>query len=105
MKAGPLRFGAFKVDPSHEAAVTCVQEWTRHHFALDPDATVLVSELVCKRPNCPPLETLVAFWVDVDQRRHFKVFKPVTDVAPSDLPAAWLIDALCAEPGGEGGCC
>ncbi|MGH6768419.1 MAG: hypothetical protein ACRECO_05285 [Xanthobacteraceae bacterium] len=105
MKAGPLRIGAFKTEPGHVDAVQQVQAWTRDRFALGAEAVVLVSELACMRPGCPPLETVVAFWTEDDQRRHFKVFKPVAEVVDSDLPPLWLKDALCAEPDDEFACC
>ena len=105
MKAGPLRVGAFKTEPGHRDAAERVQAWTRDRFNLEQDAAVLVTELECTRPGCPPLETVVAFWVEDAQRRHFRVFKPVAEVAADDLPPAWLLDALCAEPGDEYECC
>jgi nitrate reductase delta subunit len=105
MKAGPLRIGAFKTEPVHLDAVARVQDWTRSRFVLGEAAAVLVSELECRRPGCPPLETVVAFWTEDDQRRHFKVFKPVAEVVESDLPPLWLKDALCAEPDDEFACC
>jgi nitrate reductase delta subunit len=105
VKAGPLRVGTFKSDSRNRRAIDRVQVWTRERFNLDEAATVLVTELVCTRPGCPPLETVVAFWVQADQRRHFKVFKPVADVVQRDLPPAWLMDALCAEPDDGDGCC
>ena len=73
--------------------------------AICHDATVMVLELVCRRPGCPPLETVVAFWDEDDQRRHFKVFKPMGEVVPGDLPPSWLKDALCAEPADDFACC
>jgi len=47
----------------------------------------------------------VAFWTAEDRRHHFKVFKPVADVVPDDLPPAWLKDALVIPPGGDCDCC
>ena len=46
-----------------------------------------------------------AFWLEDDQRRHFKVFKPTADVVPGDLPPGWLKDVLCAEWNEELDCC
>lgn len=103
MKAARLRLGAFKLQV--EAAVVRVQDYTRMRFDLPPEAAVMVTELECSRPGCPPLETVVAFWDVGDQRRHFRVFKPVGAVMLSDLPPAWLKDALCAEPDDEFACC
>jgi nitrate reductase delta subunit len=104
-KPGRLRMGAFKTESGHVDAVERVQAWTRERFGLPSDGAVLVSELECRRPGCPPLETLVAFWLEDDQRRHFRVFKPLAEVVESDLPPAWLKDALCAEPSDEFTCC
>jgi hypothetical protein len=105
MTAGQLRIGAFKTTPGHEAAVGRLQAWTRERFALAEHATVMVSELECRRPGCPPLEDVVAFWDADDQRRHFKVFKPIAEVVVDDLPPSWLKDALCAEPTDDFACC
>ena len=105
MKAGRLRIGAFKIDVARERAVARVQAWTRARFALPEDSTVLVTELECSIPGCPPLETVVAFWTEDAQRRHFKVFKPTQDVQSDDVPPLWLKDALCAEPSDEFACC
>jgi nitrate reductase delta subunit len=105
LKAGPLRLGAFKTEPDQERAVARVQEWTRERFSLSQDAPVMVTELQCRRPCCPPLETVVAFWLSDDQRRHFRVLKPTVEVVADDLPPAWLKDFLCAETDDEVDCC
>jgi hypothetical protein len=105
VKAGALRIGAFRTDPRHADAVERVQRWTREQFGLSQNTTVMVTELVCTRPGCPPLETLVAFWLDDDQRRHFKVFKATVEVVPGDLPPGWLKDVLYAERDDELDCC
>ena len=105
MAAGPLRIGAFKTMPGHDQAVGRVQAWTRERYDLPERATVMVLELVCRRPGCPPLETVVAFWDADDQRRHFKVFKPIAEVVVDDLPPFWLKDVLCAEPADDFACC
>jgi nitrate reductase delta subunit len=104
-KAGPLRLGAFKKTPEHLRAIERVQAWTRERFALPPEAPVLASELACAVPGCPPLETVVAFWTENGDRRHFKVFKPVEQVVEDDLPPAWLKDSLCSIEGEGFSCC
>jgi len=37
-----------------------VKGWVRAALLLDVDATVLVSELACTEPGCPPVETVIA---------------------------------------------
>jgi len=71
-------------------------EWTRERFKLPPEAAVLVSEIACAVPGCPPLETVVAFWTEDATRHHFKLFKPVEAVVIDDLPYAWLMRSLAA---------
>ena len=82
-----------KKGPGDPVALERVRVWTRERFKLAPEAAILVSELECRLPGCPPLETVVAFWEN-DKRHHFKLFKPVAEVTESDLPPAWYKSAL-----------
>jgi hypothetical protein len=88
--------GSFRKSPEQLQALDRVAAWTRARFHLPEDATVLVSEIACALPGCPPLETVVAFWTASDQRHHFKLFKPVIEVVEDELPPAWLKNALLA---------
>ena len=81
-----------KRGPEHSAALGRVREWVRARFALG-DTAILVAEVACAVPGCPPVETVIAFWAD-ERRHHFKVFKPVAEVAEADLPPAWYRNAL-----------
>ena len=94
---------SFNTRPEHLAALNRVKTWTRERFQLAPDATILVSEISCALPGCPPLETVIAFWTENEKRHQFKLFKPVTEVAPDDLPPTWMKSALAAIAGLE--CC
>src|SRR5215211_3623236 len=75
-------------------ALDRVKSWTRERFDLPEDAPVFVSEVACGVPGCPPLETVVAFWTDAGKRHHFKLFKPVNEIAEEDLPPRWMKNAL-----------
>ena len=99
------RGGFVKRTAARSEALARVQAWTRKRFALADDVTVMVSELACALPGCPPLETVVAFWTAPERRHHFKIFKPVGEVFPDDLPPAWLKDALVVPDGGDCDCC
>jgi nitrate reductase delta subunit len=87
------------------AAVDRIKLWTRARFGLADDAPVLVSEVACGLPGCPPLETVIAFWTDSETRHHFKVFKPIAEVVEDDLPPSWMKNALIAEEGSNLECC
>ena len=97
-----LRF--FEKRPEHVAALDRVRAWTRERFRLAADAAILVSEVSCVLPGCPPRETVVAFWTAAG-RHHFKVFKPVEEVAPDDLPPAFMKNSLVEIDGIDCACC
>ncbi|HMA75635.1 MAG TPA: hypothetical protein VKP67_29715 [Xanthobacteraceae bacterium] len=88
----------------HDALVR-VRGWTRERFKLAEAATILVTEIACGLPGCPPLETVVVFWTEDAKRHQFKVFKPVRDVVVDDLPLAWLKDSLAVPEGLDCDCC
>lgn len=92
-----------KKSPERGAALDRVRESVRARFSLG-DAAILVAEVACAVPGCPPIETVIAFWSD-ERRYHFKVFKPVADVAESDLPPAWYKPALAVPDDFECSCC
>jgi hypothetical protein len=70
-------------------AIASIQGWTRQRFKLDPASAVLVSEVTCRIPGCPPLETVIAFWTGDDRRHQFRLLKPLAEVRYVGL-------ALCA---------
>lgn len=90
-------------DDGTRAALARLRELARENFRLDADAVVMVNELACGMPGCPPVETVFAFWPADGARRQFKVFKAAQAVEASDLPPWWLRDALIAD--GSESCC
>ena len=93
-----------KKRPELLQALDRVTEWTRERFKLPQDAAILVSEVSCALPGCPPLETVVAFWTE-NGRHQFKLFTPVEEVVPDDLPPAFMKNALVAIEGIGCECC
>jgi hypothetical protein len=101
----PAKLGFAKQSPKRREALERVRQWTRERFKLADEATILVSELACAIPGCPPIETVVAFWTADAKRHHFKLFKPVAEVVYDDLPFAWLMDSLVLPEGFGCDCC
>jgi nitrate reductase delta subunit len=97
-------FAAVKKSPERLQVIERLAEWTRERFRLPKEATVFVSEIACPLPGCPPLETVVAFWI-AEQRYQFKLFKPVAEVVVDDLSFAWLREALAVQEGVGWDCC
>ncbi len=97
--------GAGRRSAAHCQALDRVGEWTRERFGLPAESAILVAEVSCATPGCPPLETVVAFWTLDATRHHFKVFKPVEAVVADDLPYSWLLHSLAVDPGFGCDCC
>ncbi|MCA1407599.1 hypothetical protein I6F26_23430 [Ensifer sp. IC3342] len=89
--------------PEHLAAIRQVKAWTRERFALADDVAIMVSEIACGLPGCPPLETVVAFWTASDRRHQFKVFKRAVEVREDDLPPSWMKNAIILDD--DASCC
>src|SRR4029077_2374926 len=85
-------------------AFSRLRDWTRARFALTDDETVMVSEVACSVPGCPPIETHLVFWTAAG-RHHFKIFKPLAAVIEDDLPPAFMKNALIALEGVDCDCC
>ncbi len=97
--------GSLKKSPEQLQALDRVAAWTRVRFKLPEDAAVLVSEIACSLPGCPPLETVVAFWTEGDKRHHIKFFKSAVDVVEDDLPPVWMKNALIVPEDFGSECC
>ena len=93
-----------KKSVGNSSAADRVRDWTRARFALGDDETVMVSEVACSVPGCPPIETHLVFWTAAG-RHHFKIFKPLADVVEDDLPPAFMKNALIALEGIDCDCC
>jgi len=96
---------ALKNNPQRIAALEAMREWTRAQFSLPEEGSVLVAEVACGLPGCPPIETVVAFWSDAGERHQFKIFKPVAEVVRDDLPPSWMKPALIVDPESSLSCC
>lgn len=98
-------FQSFQKSASERQAIARVREWTRARFVLPEGATVMVAEVSCQIPGCPPIETVIAFWSDAETRYRIKLFKPVTEVLEEDLPVRWLLPTLLDEDDLGCDCC
>ncbi len=90
-------FGTFRKNPAQLAAFETIEGWTRARFKLAESDAVLVTEITCRLPGCPPLETVIAFWTADMTRHHYKVFKKAIEVVDDDLPPIWYRPALVVD--------
>ena len=94
-----------KKGADHLPALDRIADQTRKRFKLGQEAVVLVAELACTLPGCPPLDTVVVFWTPDGVRHRFKIFKPVAQVTEEDLPYDWLMRSLAAPERFDDDCC
>jgi hypothetical protein len=71
-----------KTDPKRIAEV---KEWATEVFRLGSDASVMVTELRCTEPGCPPLETVIAILDRPGQPRQYKIHKAIADLTFADV--------------------
>ncbi|MEW9585313.1 hypothetical protein [Paraburkholderia sp. DGU8] len=93
-----------KPDPLSQSHADRIREAVRANFELGTDIVIMVSEVECQAPGCPPLETVVAFWTG-EGRHRFKVFKPMSAFDDDDLPWKWLRRSLMVPEDYVDGCC
>jgi hypothetical protein len=98
------RFGGMSPDGSRAPAIERLIDWTRARFDLADNDIVVVTENTRALPGFPPRETVVGFWTGDGTRHHYRVFKPIEDVLPEDVPPAWLKASL-AWDGFDCDCC
>ena len=85
-------FGARSApNPSRVAEI---KTWVAEAFALDDAVLVMVTELQCTEPGCPPIETVVALMGGPDGRQQFKLHSPIADVSFADIAALARADAV-----------
>jgi hypothetical protein len=69
-----------------------LKEQVRSLLGLDEDTAVMVRELACTEPGCPPLETVIAVLPMDGEARRWTLHRPAERLTEDDLRAA-LLDA------------
>jgi len=76
----PSSSSASRPDSDH---VQKLKSIVRQSLQLDFDVTVVVQQLACAEPGCPPVDTVIA--VLGTPRRTWKIARPTADVSPLEL--------------------
>lgn len=69
-----------KADP---AQVQQLKAWVYEVLQLDPEVVMSVSQLQCREPGCPPIETVIMVLTEPIQQ--LKIHKPVSEIERADL--------------------
>jgi hypothetical protein len=62
-----------------------VQAWVEARFRPGDSDVVMVNEIVCGQPGCPPLETVIALLPESRKPIKFKLYKALADVTEADV--------------------
>jgi hypothetical protein len=77
-------------DARRSSAIRALKAKARTLFEAADDDAVVVNELSCTEPGCPPIETVVALLRAGSEPRQVKVHKPAVEVTEDDLRHAML---------------
>ncbi|HEY4024858.1 MAG TPA: nitrate reductase [Candidatus Dormibacteraeota bacterium] len=62
-----------------------VKRWVRDAFGLEPETAVVVAELTCTKPGCPPIETAIALLEPGRSPEEHRVHMPVAEISEADI--------------------
>lgn len=62
-----------------------IKGWVAEALGLGEGASVLVTELRCSEPGCPPVETALVVLGGAGGARQYKVRKPLSEVSFEDV--------------------
>jgi hypothetical protein len=74
--------GRRMIDPEQ---VERIKAWARTTWALSDETMVMVTELECREPGCPPIETVIALLEGPGKTLQHKIHKPAAEVVQSDV--------------------
>jgi hypothetical protein len=88
------------------AAVGRVRLWAEAGLPADDAAIVMVTELACHEPGCPPVETVIAL-LGGPSPRTWKIPRAAADLTAADVAAALAREPNLAGHGHtpQAGCC
>ena len=68
---------------SNPATLQQLKTWIYDLLKLDPEVSISVSQLQCKEPGCPPIETAITILSQPAQQ--YKIHKALDDIEQVDL--------------------
>lgn len=69
-----------------------VKGWIRATLLLEDDCTVMVTELHCTEPDCPPYETVMAILRPQCEPVHKKLHRRLGELTRDEVVALWQAD-------------
>lgn len=60
-------------------------------LGVPEDVTIMITELKCGEPGCPPVETVIAVLAASEKNFKFKIHKPLSEVKREDVIRAVVL--------------
>jgi hypothetical protein len=70
-----------------DTGIDRIKGWVQWHWRLDDSTVVMVTQLRCHEPGCPPIETVIALLPMAGARWQTKLHKAPEDVTEADIQA------------------
>lgn len=71
--------------PDCAEASARIKTWVRERFALPQSTSVTVSEIVCRDPACPGIETVILVMDAGVKTRMVRIARPMMSVTATDI--------------------
>jgi hypothetical protein len=93
---GPVRLS--RPATTRRTDTAALKATVRDVLGLDDSHTVVIQQLACVEPGCPPVETVLAVLSATDPPRRWTIHKPTADVTDDDIRAALTQPHTHGEP-------
>ena len=57
-----------------------IRYWMRQNFGFAREVPIVVKEVPCVKPTCPPIETAIMAILRNEPPRHFKIQRPINEI-------------------------
>ncbi len=57
-----------------------IRYWMRQNFGFAKEIPIVVKEVPCVKPTCPPIETAIMAILKNEPPRHFKIQRPINEI-------------------------
>jgi hypothetical protein len=77
-----------RISPEARSHLAALKQHVRTELALDEQDSILITELNCTEPGCPPVETVIAVLPPGAEPRRWTVHHPLSELTPDLLTQA-----------------
>ncbi|MBO0777725.1 MAG: hypothetical protein J2P37_02755 [Ktedonobacteraceae bacterium] len=75
-------------EPKHQRDPQFIEQikgWVHDALHPDEDTSIMVTELRCSEPGCPPIETVIALLKKAQPTRQYKIQKTIAAITQADV--------------------